>query len=91
MHACALSHEHACIPVIAQGYLTRLQALGGRTGKVEGRVEAMTARSEHEAQASEGTASYRLAGVVYKGEAEPSQGKLCKQGWLATMSRASYP
>ena len=50
----------------------------------------MTARSEHEAQASEGTASYRLAGVVYKGEAEPIQGKLCKQGWLATMSRASY-
>ena len=40
--------------------------MAGRTDKVEGRVEVMTARSEHEAQASEGTASCRMAGVVDK-------------------------
>ncbi len=65
----------ACMCVVAwvcihTGYRARItdeaavQALGGRTGKVEGRLESMTARREHEAQASDSTASCRLAGVA---------------------------
>ena len=43
--------------------------------QTRGRVEVMTARSEHEAQASDGTASYRMAGVADKRRPSPDKAR----------------